>query len=170
VPLQAYKCFGRAGSFDLEIESEALYLSCQKTKDVYGTERRMCFLDAGEKFLCIGMCEKAARCFYEAAEYELAGKAFMICSKGKHEENIRYAIGCYRKAGMVTKCVDALVQSGKIKMALKILLEDSQYEKAFSLISDHPDVSLTNELSLDALAKKAAVVYATAKEAAVLKR
>ena len=168
--MQACKCFGRAGSHDLEVESEALYLSCQKTKDLNGTERRMCFFDAAEKFLGIGMCEKAARCFYEAAEYELAGKAFMICSKGKHDENIRYAIGCYRKAGMVTKCVDALAQLGKIRVALKILLEDSQYEKAFSLILENPDVPLTNQLSLDVLAKKAAAVYATAKEAAVLRR
>ena len=158
-----------AGSHDLEVESEALYLTCQKKNDLQGKERQMCFFDAAEKFLSIGMREKAARCFFEAAEYELAGKAFMICSKGKNEENIRYAIGCYRKAGMMAKCADALAQLGKIRIALKILLEEDRYEKAFSLILENPDVPLTQEFSLDVLCKRAAVAYAAARDAAALK-
>ncbi len=120
-------------------------------------------------FLSIGLGTKAARCFYEAAEYELAGKTFLASAKSRDDDNVRFAIGCYRKAGKMVKCVDSLIHHGKFRFALKLLMDDNKFDRAIQVLEDNPAIVLPRELALDTFAKRAAIVHAAARDTATLK-
>ena len=120
-------------------------------------------------FLSIGLGTKAARCFYEAAEYELAGKTFLASAKSRDDDNVRFAIGCYRKAGKMLKCVDSLVHHGKIRFALKLLMEENKFDRAIQVLEDHPGIMLPKDLALDTFAKRAAIIHAAARDTATLR-
>jgi hypothetical protein len=115
-------------------------------------------------FLSIGLGIKAARCFYEAAEYELAGKTFLWSAKSREDENVRFAIGCYRKAGKMVKCVDSLLHHGKIRFVLRLLMEDNKFDRAIQILEDHPGIMLPKDLALDTFAKRAAIIHAATRD------
>ena len=47
---------------------------------------------------------------------------------------VRDAVRCYRKAGLLVRAVDVLVELHKVEMALRLLKEEHKYDKALQVI------------------------------------
>ena len=80
-----------------------------------------------------------------------------------------FAIGCYRKAGKMLKCVESLLHHGKIRFALKLLMEENKFDRALQVLEEHPEVALPKDLALDTFAKRAAIIHSAARDTAALK-
>jgi tetratricopeptide (TPR) repeat protein len=47
---------------------------------------------------------------------------------------VRDALRCYRKAGLLVRAVDVLVELNKMEMALRLLKEEHKYDKALQVL------------------------------------
>jgi tetratricopeptide (TPR) repeat protein len=47
---------------------------------------------------------------------------------------VRDAVRCYRKAGLLVRAVDVLVELNKMEMALRLLKEEHKYDKALQVL------------------------------------
>ena len=157
----AAMCFKNSGDEALEMEAHGEALAKQAIT-LKSKERQECFFNAGEMFFKAEKLEKACRCFYESADYELAGGLFMRCSvvsknEADAEQLAKYAVACYQRAGKIKEAVQILVQHKKIKRALKILKDEREYETALSVLENNPTFVAPADLSLHTFAALAAV-------------
>ncbi len=174
----AAKCFAQSGDKDLETEAQALHLSCRRANEVTGKERRRCFFEAGEKFLSIAKAVESANCFYEAEEYELAGRCFVAAAmrlkqdkeKQAQDTLLRNGVKSFKKANKFDQALEILVKLGRMKTALRQLKLDLKYDKAVALLEQNPAFKPPDELSLRTFLKlhaaQQASLYNSAKDEA----
>ncbi|EKX42080.1 hypothetical protein GUITHDRAFT_111932 [Guillardia theta CCMP2712] len=165
----ASQCFAKSGDRVSEMEMRAEHLIQFVAPKSSAQLRKMAFVQAGELLLECGRrwTPRAAKCFFEAEEYELAEETFSACIelfKSKRIYFLKCSLSCLKKVGKQDKCINLMVKHGFVAVALKQLLQEKQYDKALRIHEAHPDASLPPSLSKESfLRRKADALVSTSK-------